>query len=261
MLVKLRQNGYGLEYGACFSGEQDDYNPWFDDANQQFSKLMETHSQVMSGEPGAGKSHITTDLFRAAYSGGMMSCMLACHINSGSMAGRQTTQEMLTTAKEAGEECLVVVDNLDFMIYSGSRKKRRSDAKLAEYADFVGGALLDCLDADCTVLATVHSDEWRARHSRAPETLWQRYQKVVTSLGGEQPFAGTITSTNAERLLLRRNIEPELAASITGELTRVGALLFRQAHHISPSIFTEQGIEAAVEAVDKFKDQKIAGGA
>lgn len=261
MLVDIRRNGYGLQYGSRFPGKSETYNPWFDNAGHQFATLMEDRSQVLGGEPGAGKSHIAEDVFNAAYSAGMMSCMVACHINRGGMAGRSNTEEVLATARDAGGDCVVVVDNLDYMIYTGSGKKRATANRVNEYADFISGALQECKDADCLVMATTHSDEWRVNHSQAPENAWEKYTSLVTALGGIVDFPGTITEVNAERILLRRNIVPHLANVIARDLSDADALLFRQAHHIDPVLYEEEGIGVAIAAVDYLKDQKIHGGA
>jgi len=261
MIVNLRQNGFGLSYNAGPDADPTAYEPWFDDAGQQLEALINDGAQVLGGEPGAGKSHIAADMFQAADAAGMASHMLASHINAGSMAGREETQAMLTRTRDAGEEGLLVIDNFDFMLYTGARKRRRSDAKVREYAGFLGPAVLDCHDAGCKIVATVHSDEWRDNHSQAPEEAKRYYADLVDNLGGETVFTGAISQANAERLLLRREVDPDLAADIAAELARVDGLLFRQAHHINPLVFAEAGIEAAVTAVNQLRDQKIAGGA
>lgn len=261
MLVNRRENGFGIQYGARFDECTIPYEPWFDDRQQYLDRASNNGAVVLGGEPGAGKSHITADVFREAYDQGMYVCMISCHINAGGQAGRAQTHEILETAEDVGSECLVVIDNLDFMVYTGGLKRRRTNARVGEYATFLTEKVYAIEEAGCAVFATVHSDEWRNNHSQAPEDIRSTYDQLVAQLGGEIEFTGEISLQNAERLLRNRGIPAELTSAIAQDLLHEGKLCFRQAHHLSLETYIAEGISAACEEVDTLKAHKIQGGA
>lgn len=261
MLVKRRQNGYGLRYGVCFDTTPQAYEPWFDDHAKYIADAFRDGAVVLSGEPGAGKSHITEDAVFGSYAMGKAVCMVSCHINAWSRAGRDATQEVFDTAGSLGSDCLVVIDNLDYLVYTGAIKRRRTNASTREYAAFITRNVTQLQDEGCAIFATVHSAAWRQNHSRAPQDVWNQYETLVAGLGGETVFTGSVTLENAERLLQLRGIDSSTSVAIAGELEQADALYFRQAHHLSVDTWQSQGIMAATAEVDAFKNQKIAGGA
>lgn len=263
MLVHLKQNGFGLRYGAHIEQAPPARSMplWFDDSPEMFAQIQSGQPLVLGGEPGAGKSHIASDIFESGYASELGCFMLSCHINTSNLKGRETTEETFKTAQELGEESVIVLDNLDFAIYTGGTRRRRSNRQTAEYCDFISRSALQSLDAGCRILATVHSDAWRGNHSDAlPETK-NAYHTLISQLGGEQTFTGSMTAGNVERILGYRGIASSTAASIAGELHTLDELNFRNAYHINPDTYNEHGISAAVACVRAVMQQKIAGGA
>jgi hypothetical protein len=260
MIVEQKKNGFGLRYGVAFGGEPDLHEPWFDDHKDLIEDVFTTGAVVLSGEPGAGKSHITQDVFYGAYSAGKAVCMVSCHVNAGSVIGRTVTQETFDTAADIGEDCLVVADNLDYLVYTGAVKRRRTDAKVVKYAEFMTDNLLRLRESGCAIFATVHTDLWRDNHSSAPGSVRAQYDTLVGLLGGESIFAGDVSQANATRLLCRRGTEPMVAAAIAADLAKIGALQFRQANHISVETYQKFGIQRATASVEAVKQHKIAGG-
>ena len=255
------QNGYGLRYGTRFDDTTRREDLWFNYAPKMFSELQSEQVLILSGEPGAGKSHITADLFDEAFAHDMGVFMLSSHINGGNMKGRAATAECFETAQELGSDALVIVDNFDFAIYTGGHKKRKTNKQTDEYCRFITSSVVDCADAGCLVLGTIHSDSWRDNHSNAHPETKQLYQDTITKLGGATTFLGLVTEQNAVQIIQRRGIDLETAQAIARELKIHEALEFRQAHHINPDVWREQGAEVAIQQVNNLKDQKIAGGA
>lgn len=262
MIVERRQNGYGLRYGAQFNDAAPPaYEPWFDDSGRYVGEVVSSGSMVLSGEPGAGKSHITQDVLRGSYDIGKAVCMVSCHINSGSSLGRDFTQETFRTAADIGSDCLVVVDNLDYLVYTGAVKRRRTNSKVEQFAEFMLGEIAHMRDSGCAIFATTHTQLWRENHSDAPIHVWKAYEAAVDALGGERTFTGAISKDNAQRLLKMRGIDQIAAAAVAEDLHSVGGLFFRQAHHLSIDTYNDKGIIAAVAEVESLKQQKIDGGA
>lgn len=261
MIVTLKQNGYGLRYGTTFEEKRETVALWFDSAPELFMSLQETQSITLSGEPGAGKSHIAEDIFRLALAEGLGAVMLSTHINAGSQKGRATTSETLATAEALGDEAVVIFDNLDFAIYTGGSKKRRTKKQTVEYCDFITESYSRCIDAGCIVLATIHSEEWRTHHSEAPIDAKAKFATTIEQYGGAELFSGCISAENVYRLLCERGIASTTASAITNDLDEIGFLTFRQAYHIDPEVYKDAGIVSAVKRVEQLKEQKIQGGA
>lgn len=261
MEYEIRKNGFGLSYGLLADDEVAGYyQPWFHNWQEQVSGLSTSGSLVLGGAPGAGKSHITQDAYAGAYAEGRPVVMLSCHVNSGSTVGREFTETLLADLATS-EGPLLVLDNLDFMVYTGGAKRRRSDKKTGEYAEFVDRSVRRLRDVGCRVLTTVHSELWRQNHSAAPQGIWDIYEQLVVDLGGEKIFRGEIDMYNAADILLRRGIPFNIARDIAEALEDHSRLVFRQAHHINPDTFIEEGIVAAIKEVNELRDRKIAGGA
>lgn len=261
MIVQRRQNGFGLRYGLRFDEASVAYEPWFDNYEDYADDAFKEGAVVLAGEPGAGKSHITEDVLLGTYNLGRPVCMVSCHINSGNRIGRQATQETFQAAADMASDCLVIIDNLDYLVYTGAVRRRRTNASVTEYAAFMTSEVARLQEMGCAILATIHTQEWRENHSQAPSAIWAAYGETVASLGGEVTFTGVITEENAARLLRLRGIDTLTAADIARELKEADALYFRQAHHISPQTYQEGGIQAAITEVDEFKKRKITGGA
>ncbi len=261
MIVNLNRNGFGLQYGVRFDEEPLINSFWFDYADDYLEHLTSVGPMVIGGEPGAGKSHIANDILVAAHDANKAFLMIACHINGGNLKGRDQTIESLQTAQELGDEAVVVFDNFDFAVYTGAVKRRKSNAKVAEYCDFVTTAAQQCADAGCGVLATTHTDEWRKNHSDAPVEVFDKFHCTVDKLKGFQEFFGNISVDNAIRILIGRGLSPEDANFIALELEKQGGLYFRQAYHIDPNKVARNGIIDAMQDVVDLKNKKIAGGA
>lgn len=260
MEFEIRKNGLGVSYGLLADDEiAPDYQPWFYDWQQQVSGLSSFGSLVLGGAPGAGKSHITQDVYRGVYAEGSPVAMLSCHINSGSLVGRDFTETLLGDLATT-DGSLLVLDNLDFMVYTGGAKRRRSDKKVGDYAEFIDSSVRKLRDVGCRVLTTVHSELWRQNHSAASQGIWDIYEQLVADLGGERMFRGEIDIYNAVDILLRRGIAFNIARDISEALEDRGRLVFRQAHHINPETFIELGIDAAIKDVNDLRDKKIEGG-
>jgi hypothetical protein len=261
MIHRINNNSFGLTYGVIFSEEATDTNYWFEYAPDYLERIQSSGPMILGGEPGAGKSHIASDVVNAAHEEGSAFLMIACHINGGSLKGRNDTIESLKTAQDIGREAVVVFDNFDFAVYTGAVKRRKSNAKVAEYCRFITDSALTCADAGCSVLATVHTEEWRRNHSQAPTEVFDQFNKAVSELNGIIDFTGVLSVNNAINILLRRGIPIDEASEIANQLERNNGLLFRQAYHIDPDVIIRKGVIAAMSEVDKLKNQKIVGGA
>ncbi|HRV75898.1 MAG: hypothetical protein H6799_00655 [Candidatus Nomurabacteria bacterium] len=260
MEFDIRKNGYGLAYGVLENDETpSSYDPWFHNWRDHSGALSSFGGLVLGGAPGAGKSHITQDVYRGHYVEGSPVAMISCHINSGSISGRSFTETLI---KELGDVAgaMLVVDNLDFMVYTGGAKRRRSDKKTCEYAQFMDTLVRRAMANGCCVLATVHSELWRQNHSEAPQDIWDMYEELIMDLGGEKVFRGEIDFYNAVDTLLRRGVPFALARDIAEALEDKERLVFRQAHHIKPDTFVNLGIEEAIKEVNDLRDKKIKGG-
>lgn len=256
MITEDRRNGYGLRYGHNPNGHDQVYTPWFD-----YSPDLAPESGdclVLGGEPGAGKSHITEDIFQIGYGQGKEVVFLSTHINSGSRKGAEKTAEVLKAATDRGEEALLVLDNFDFLIYSGGKKKRRTQTELREYFGRMSTQILSSRDSGCSIAATVHSKEWLVNHTKwTPPELIGEFGIILTEFGGIRPFTGEISMSNATDLLVRRGISVASAEDIARNLYENNGLCFRQAHHIDPAIIEAKGVEAAMNIVDAKKQAMI----
>lgn len=261
MIANLNRNGYGLQYGIRFDEDPLIGRFWFDYADEYLDRLTTEGPIILGGEPGAGKSHIASDVLVAAHDADKAFLMIACHINGGNLKGREQTNESLRTAQELGEDAIVIFDNFDFAVYTGAAKRRKSDAKVSEFCEFITVAAQSCADAGCGVMATVHTDEWRANHSAAPIEVFDMFDSAVSSLNGIQDFTGDMTIENAVRILTERGISAIDATRIASELEENGGLCFRQAYHINPDKIVNNGIVQAMLDVEDLKNRKIAGGA
>ena len=261
MILDLRKNGFGLTYGQRMPEELIDQEVWFDNAPTEFQKLLDQQAIVYMGEPGAGKSHISQDIFNLGLANDMACLMVACHINSNNLRGREATASSLNDARSAKQEAIVMFDNFDFAVYTGSVRRRKTNRQVQEYCEFVTASVLDCLDAGCHVLATTHDDGYRSNHSAANQSTFDMFNDCIEELGGSTEFTGNLTKENAIRILVNRGIDLNLADIIAGELELNEALCFRQAYHINPELFIKEGATSAIAVVDKLKQDKISGGA
>jgi hypothetical protein len=261
MLLHLKQNGFGLRYGAAFECPLPTGNLWFDTAPQMFNEIAADQPLVLGGEPGAGKSHIADDILKTSYASGLGCFMLSCLINCNNLKGRAETEATFATAQDLGQDCMIVLDNLDFTIYTGGLRRRRSNRVAAEYCDYISSATLRSLDAGCRILATVHSDEWRDNHSDALPKTKTAYGALVQALGGEKQFTGAMSYDNAVRIIGNRGIDPSTTIAIADALRDNDGLNFRNARHIDPGTFASQGASAALHSVRETMLRKIAGGA
>lgn len=261
MIKEDKRNGFGLKYGQGPNEPVDFYEPWFDYAEMLAPAAGE--SLVLGGEPGAGKSHIAEDIFRIGYEEGSSVAFISTHINSGSASGRGATSEIMqfmATAAHCDEKAVVVLDNFDFLVYSGGKRKRRSEPKIRDYFEHMSGLVLGAVDAGCAITATVHNDSWLENHTKwTPTSLLDDYDDLLSELGEVTSFKGEVNSLNAIELLQRRGFDADLAGYIAMELCANNGLFFRQAHHIDPIIIQEQGVVAAMEVVKAKKQEMIDG--
>ena len=259
MIYSNKLNGYGLLYGQGQNDCDAQYVPWFDDRTDYVSALEET-GLLLSGEPGAGKSHIAEDVLQDSLRFGKDCLQIICHINGSSEKGRSETQKLVTQLAQAKENGALVLDNADYVVYTGGRRKKISNAKSARYRSFLRNVIETSYDAGTHIFATSHTAMWRQNHSSIPETEDAFYGIFPRGAVVEKEFTGSMTASNVYRILCLRGVESTKAQQITNVLQSLGSLSFRNAYHIETQETTPEAVAEAVHKVDDIKNQKIIGG-
>lgn len=260
MYYNNRSNGFGLTYGNSLEGGATNFVPWFD-SYKAYIRTMEDESAVLlSGEPGAGKSHITEDVVMASRAMGRDCLQVWCHINGSSKKGRTKTEELLAELLQARSEGVLVLDNVDYAVYTGgNRKYKRSNSTALAYRDFLKEVIAQTVDSEVSVFATGHTKDWRYNHSRIPD-VEAEFMHMLPADICHITFSGAMTEDNVRRILEQRDYPPEEAANIASALHSLGQLSFRNAFHIRPLDTSEASIVSALQAVEDVKNQKMHGG-
>jgi hypothetical protein len=253
-------NGFGLTYGSSLDENVSSFSPWFDDYETYVNTMVDAPAVLLSGEPGAGKSHIAEDVVQASRMVGKECLQIWCHINGSSIKGRSKTEELLARLIQARSEGVLVLDNLDYAVYTGgNRKNKRSISKALAYKDFLKNVVGQAVESDVNVLATGHTPQWRAYHSRIPQAE-DEFNSILPAATHHITFTGVMTEENVRRILVQRNILPADAATIAQRMHALGRLTFRNAYHIDPQDTTPAAIDTALQTVEEIKNQKLHGG-
>jgi len=253
------RNGYGITYGNSLDTHAEAYVPWFDDY-ETIVEAMQNAPMLLSGEPGAGKSHIAEDIIVASRKSGKESLQIWCHINGSSTKGREMTERLIGQLLEARSDGVLVLDNIDHAVYTGgNRKNKRSNHKALEYGKFLGEVMQEATSNDVQILATGHTPQWRQNHSRL-EGVESVFRDMLPDTMQEIQFTGVMSEDNVQRILEQRGIDREFATMITRRLRTLGELSFRNAYHITPVGVTQEAIDEAVKDVSAVKNEKLHGG-
>ena len=255
------KNGYGLKYIPADT--KSDSTPWFDDYDKYLTQLAQGNNLLLSGEPGAGKTHIAEDVREGASRELGKACLqIAMHINGSNPKGQETTLQLIEELK--AERGILVVDNADYIVYTGgNNKSRRSMPRVLGYIDFIQEIVSDLLRSETRIFATCHTQEWRDNHSRleSPESVFN--DTYPDSFFSRIPFSGSMNLENVIRILQRRGLEQPEAERLGKIMEDLGSLSFRNAFHIdlnSVQNADPENMTLAIEAVQEVKNIKIAGG-
>lgn len=255
------KNGFGLKYIPA--DVRADYTPWFDDYGKYLTRLEEGDNLLLSGEPGAGKSHIVEDIRESTAKELGKDCLqIALHINGSNPRGRKTTLQLIEVLK--ANKGILVVDNADYVVYTGGNKKRRrSMPRTLDYINFIQKIVSGLLNSDARIFATCHTPEWRENHSRltSPESIFN--DTYPDSFLSKVNFNGSMSLENVIRILQRRGLEPPEAERLGEIMQGLGSLTFRNAFHIDLSNVQNAdpaNVTLAIEAVQNVKNIKIVGG-
>lgn len=256
-MIDNKLNEFGLKFGEGLDDYSSEYKPWFFDYSKYQGALANSSGILLSGEPGAGKSHIVDDVFNGALGKDKNCLLIRCHINGSSRKGRDYTTTLIEQLIESGNG-LLILDNVDFSIYTGSRNNR-SKAKVKEYGQFLKQVIDLSMSQSLSMFATCHNKEWRNSHSSIAE-----HEKWFTDLlpsyyFNKEFFDGNISLLNAVDILVRKGYALDKSTQIAQSLQDLGGLSFRNAYHMDAHSPDISDVRVALDQIETTKQQKIAG--
>lgn len=263
IMIEIDQrNGHGFTYASPEA--VDLTTPYFPTASGAILETcLSSGSCLIEAGPGTGKSHLVSDLASKAASEGLHTLVLAAHINGGSKQGVDNALYVVDHFnQEYGEAGLLIVDNVDYYGYSGTRRTRRYPLALAHtaVAEFIGDLIEDTTSTN--VCGTSHTQEWRESHWRYGERSDDHVTTIAKQLLDRfqvaYHFDGVIDQAIAGELLSTRfpdADEQTLGKCIDAIFENVGSLYFRHINHttaVDPSEIPEE-----LAKIDGITRQKI----
>lgn len=266
-----RRNGQGFTYAteATAAAEAEAMTYFPEIAAATLEQVRQTGNCVITAGPGAGKSHLVSDLLQLATSDGQPILQLAAEINGGSKKGVDNALFVLGTFAERHPDGLIAVDNVDFYGYSGSQLKRRYPLALAhiQVANQLSEMVRD--QQAPAVIGTAHTQAWRDNHwlyptVRPDDMVTPQAQALLDSFDSEVVFDGIVSDRVAEQLIgSRLSEQPSAAESTTIIMDSLreyaGDLYFRHVNHLPSDMIDAAAIENALRQIDQGTAIRLGG--
>lgn len=257
-----QRNGYGFTYAS--PEEHSLSAPFFPESSEEvLDTCISEGSCLVEAGPGTGKSHLVGDLVTTATGKDLHTLILSAHISGGSKQGVENALYVLDRFNDQfGDTGLIVVDNVDYYGYSGTKRTRRYPLALAHtaVASYIVGVMEDPDSA--IVCGTSHTQSWRESHWRYPERsddqVTEVAQDFLDRFKVKYDFDGTIDQIVAGELLGSRFPEADeetLGRCIDAIFENAGNLYFRHVNHttaVDPSEIPEE-----LAKIDDITRQKI----
>ncbi len=213
-------------------------------------KALDAGSVLLEGSPGAGKSNILQDLERCSRLASTPLLRIALHINAGTTRTIEQSVTMLQQYQERFQDIggMLLLDNVDYGGYKGSKRTRKN---AFEYAEAVLPVLTDTVQSNHIVaIGTAHDDRWR-------ESKWQWNDPLINShasnlleaFQSRHDFQGSMTEDSLRELLEHRSGNVDTAEKVTRKLGELGLLSFYYGNHVNPDEFISDP-EAALNRVE-----------
>lgn len=260
------RNGFGYEYSPKLEMIEPRETIFPSQAMEIVDQTLSDGSCYVWGDPGAGKSHLVKDLFVESQNRGIPVISIAAHINGGSKKGAVNSEYVLDTFVERHpRESLIIVDNIDYYGYSGSRAHRRYG--VAEAHLRVAKKLINLIEVDTSaaVCGLSHTQSWRDAHWKFKDKRGEEdkvsgtAQLLLDSFKGEYVFDGRISEEVAMEILTGKSLSLESASKIIAELRMCrGELLFRHVNHLAIDPRTRD-VLTSVNIIDQHTQRLIGG--
>jgi hypothetical protein len=220
-------------------------------------EAQQSGAVLVQGAPGAGKSHLIREMQTGAVANGLPAFCLTVHINAGKASGLEVATEQLTAFREATADTggLVILDNVDYLGYKGSSRRRNASAT---YAAGIEPVIADMIaDPKTAVVATAHDDGWRAgRWKWADPAVDGPAQRVLEGFPSRVVFEGGMALVGLAHVMSSRQVPLGDAARTIRQLKALGRADFFHANHIDPELFARDP-QAAIDEVMAGRQERI----
>ena len=205
--------------------------------------LAESRTVLIQGAPGAGKSHLVRDLQTAAVASHVPTLAVQVHVNGGKRDGAENLRPVISQFKEIAAQTggLVILDNVDFLGYRGSRKRGES----RDYAASMEAVVQELVDdPNLVVIGVAHDERWRQnRWSWDDSSIDGPARRTVEAFSRSYGFEGRMALVGLTHILRERNLaetghadQPvslDDAARVMRRLHETGHADFFHANHLS----------------------------
>lgn len=267
--INDQHNGHGvlavvpensIDYGLEFAFQDDTVFPEATDIALRALKAP-AQALLVQGEPGSGKSHLVDDLVLAIGAANNAPAMaLSLHIIGGSALGLENARSHLDNflRRTGDKKSLVVLDNLDYLGYKGSRRLNRA-RELARGFDDIVGALLE--NPRLITIGTVHDPEWRQNQWQWEDAeLNTHATHAIEAIGGKPyQFKGALSVSGLVEVVTETwpTISEEAAESHIGKLALNEHADFFHARHVDPMLYATDP-SAAIKQAEQGRESRKA---
>jgi hypothetical protein len=267
MITENLRNGHGYTLTEATAEESLHPTIFSEDAHAVLYASVAEGSCLAEGSVGAGKTHLLRDIGKIARKEyDLPTLLFRAHISGGSRSGVTNALRELDAFAEGREnDGIILLDNVDFYGYSGSKCRRSYGLAAAhtQVARYLGDLLSD--QTAPLVAGIAHDDAWRrmkwlySTKKGADDRVTPAAQDLLDGFVARYDFTGDITLDIAESLLVDQGFSHNDLPDLTARLINTKSLCYRIVSRLTPQSITEQGLGGAIARIE-FGTQKRLGG-
>lgn len=210
--IDLRnKNGHGYAIVPPIENTHEPELYFKSDAEVVLDSVLENGNCLIEGSVGAGKTHLLEDVNSLIRWGapGVATMIFSAHKNVGTKKGvKRALDTFENFITEAGEDGVIIIDNVDMYGYSGSKGRRQYTLAHAhaDVASYLQEVIQDNGDTPL-VIGTSHDRQWREQHWKYQEKKGDKDQvtPVAAALLGsftmKYTFDGKLAPNQALEIL------------------------------------------------------------